>query len=395
MKLLLTDYMVKNAKSKEKSYIISDGGGLYLQISPNGSKYWILRIYVSGKEIRRSLGTYPEISLKAARNKAFQIKQQRNHDFDSDKLTFGEVYQKYYEFHYVNLSESYLKVINLRWENYIKPNFDRIKLREITPSMIASLCKNIDRHGYHETAKRVMLMMSAVYDYAIAEGFIDTNPAISIGKVLQNRTAVSHAALTNEKEISLLMRNIYAYDKDLVRFAMIFSAMTFCRPGEIRHAEWREIDMKNALWTIGADKMKMRREHVVPLSSQCLELLAELRHMTGGSRWLFPSARSETRSMSKGAVRVALRSMGYSNNQMTPHGFRSMASTILNSYDWPRDYIERQLAHIDSSVRGVYNRAQYLPQRRLMMQWWSDYLDAKRNDIKVPPIPEFRIAEFL
>ena len=188
------------------------------------------------------------------------------------------------------------------------------------------------------------------------------------------------ATLTKPADIARLMRGIDGYPQGVVRYALQFSALVFCRPGEIRHAEWTEIDFDAAEWRIPAEKMKMKRAHIVPLARQVVELLTKLNPLTGRGRWLFPSARMDGRPMSENTIRVALRSMGYTNDDMTPHGFRGMASTRLNEMGWPPDVIERQLAHVErNSVRAAYNHAEYLDERRKMMQAWADYLDELRG----------------
>jgi integrase len=182
------------------------------------------------------------------------------------------------------------------------------------------------------------------------------------------------------EEVGMLMRAIDAYPHDMIRCAMLFSALTFCRPGEIRHAEWSEIS--GAEWRIPEEKMKMRRPHIVPLARQAIELLQKMNQLTGHGKYVFPSNRAPNadRAMSDGTVLVAIRAMGYTKDQMVPHGFRSMASTLLNEHGFPPDHIERQLAHVEgNSVRAAYNYAEYLPERRKMMQWWADYLDELRN----------------
>jgi integrase len=186
-----------------------------------------------------------------------------------------------------------------------------------------------------------------------------------------------YAAITESEKIGILMRQINAYPYDVVRCALKFSVLAFCRPGEIRAAEWKEIDWDKALWNIPASRMKMKQPHIVPLARQAIGLLNELRQFTGKQRWLFPSTRNDDRCMSENTIRVALRSMGYGNEDMTPHGFRAMASTVLNSNAFPKDHIERQLAHAErNAVRDAYNHAEYLPQRREMMQWYADWLDS-------------------
>ena len=184
------------------------------------------------------------------------------------------------------------------------------------------------------------------------------------------------AAITKPSEIAVLMKNINSYPRFIVRCALKFSALVFCRPVEIRQAEWSEIDFDNAEWRIPADKMKMKREHIVPLSKQAIKILKELQEVTGRQKYIFPSMRMDGRPMSDGTVRVALRSIGYAKDEMTAHGFRGMASTRLNEMGWPPDVIERQLAHVEqNSVRAAYNHAEYLQERRKMMQAWADYLD--------------------
>lgn len=382
--------MLKNAIIKDKKYTLSDGRGLLLEVNPNGSKYWIVRIYENNREYRRSLGTYPEVNLKAARAKAYELKSARDYKIDVDKATFADIYKMFYEKRLKSLSEGYLRTVKLRWGKYIEPEFSKLRIVDITPSNILNLCQDIIDKGYIDTAHRIRMLISQVFEYAIVEDIISINPAASISKskLLKTHIALNYAAITDPKQIGVLMRSIDEYPYTIVKIAMKLSAYCFCRPGEIRKAEWSEISFENKLWVIPAEKMKKRRDHEVPLSSQVIRMLEELKRETRSSKWLFPSARGDGRPMSDGTVRIALRSMGYPKDQMTAHGFRSMASTMLNFYDWPRDVIEAQLAHIDNTVRGVYNRNLYLPQRKTMMQWWSDTLDALQNNKKVPKKPK-------
>ena len=273
-------------------------------------------------------------------------------------------------------AESYLRVIRLRLDRLIFPFIGHMKLKDITSGMVLQLCRRIESKGTIETASRVKQLIGQVFNYAIATDRAETNPTLALYGALETRKEKHYAAITEPDKIAVLMRQIDAYPYDVVRLALKFSALVFCRPGEIRAAEWKEIDWEKKQWNIPGGRMKMKRAHVVPLAQQALDVLSELRRFTGGKRWLFPSARGDDRCMSENAIRVALRSMGYGNDDMTAHGFRAMASTVLNENGFASDLIERQLAHVEkNAVRAAYNHAEHLPQRREMMQWYADWLD--------------------
>ena len=230
--------------------------------------------------------------------------------------------------------------------------------------------------------------MKQIFDYAITTDRTLVNPAAAISKALQPHRQKHYATLIENEDIGALMRSVYAYPQRLVRYLMIMSALTFVRPGEIRQAEWKEIDFSKKEWRIPAEKMKEKNEHVVPLSTETMRVLKELYGISGNKTWLFPSPREGSRHLSDGAVRMALRSMGYEKKDMTAHGFRSMASTVLNEYEWPADVIEHQLSHVDrNTIRRTYNRAQYMSQRIAMMEWWGDFLIAVRDkkDVLLKP----------
>ena len=270
---------------------------------------------------------------------------------------------------------SYVRTLKNRLEKYILPEFKNIPINQITSGTILKLCRKIEAKGIMETARRVKVIVGQIFRYAVATDRAETDPTVALAGALVSRNVKHMAALTKPSDIAMLMRNIDAYPRDIVRCALKFSALVFCRPGEIRHAEWTEIDFENSEWRIPAEKMKMKRVHIVPLATQTIELLYSLQKLTGKNKWLFPSARMDGRPMSENTIRVALRSMGYTNEQMTAHGFRSMASTRLNEMGWSPDVIERQLAHSEgNSVRAAYNHAEYLDERRKMMQFWANYL---------------------
>jgi integrase len=266
---------------------------------------------------------------------------------------------------------------------HVFPFVGEASLTDLKTKDMLSLAHRIEAKGTIETTRRVLQICSQVFRYAIACEYCEYDPTQNTRGALVTAKPGHFASLTHPADVALLLRSIDAYPQTIVRYAMQFSALTFCRPGEVRHAEWSEID-KNE-WHIPEGKMKMKRPHIVPLATQTLALLDEIRLLTGHGQYVFPSSRAPNgdRPISDATVLVALRSMGYTKEQMTPHGFRHMASTLLNENGFNRDWIERQLAHVEgNSVRAAYNYAEYLPERRQMMQWFADYLDRLRGDVK-------------
>lgn len=389
----LTEYMVRTAEFKSRKYTLSDGRGLILEVNPAGAKYWIVRIYKNCKEIRRGIGTYPEVSLKEARKRAFELKNSEDGKIKS-KVTFSECYELYNKKRGATLAASTRKARDLKYNKYLKPHFGERRISEITTAHIADLCQNILNDGKQEVARRVYMMISQVFELAIMENIVMSNPAEILSKsksFFPQHIALNYAAITEPSEIAILLKSIAAYPNPLVRYAMQMSAYAFCRPGELRQAEWSEINIEEKQWIIPVEKTKKRREHIVPLTEQMLSILDKLKMYSGNSRWLFPSSRNDGRCLSDGTIRVALRAMGYPKEKMTAHGFRSTASSILNHFGWPTDVIEAQLAHLDTTVRGVYNRTLYLPQRRIMMQWYSDCLDAMRDGTDILAKPDLNL----
>ena len=377
--MALTELQIKQLKPREKRFTVSDGRGLLLEIHPNGAKYWILRYKINGKEKRKSLGNFPDISLKEARVKAVEERAKKP-EIEKEKITFGEVVSEWLEKKMKDKEPSYLRTIHFRLNKYILPELQYMPLNEITSGTVLKICRKIEANGLAETAARVKAVIGQIFRYAIATDRIKNDPTFALKSALEARKHKHMAALTKPSDIAMLMKNINAYPHAVIRCALKFSALTFCRPGEIRHAEWNEIDFENSEWRIPAEKMKMKRVHIVPLAFQVIELLRFLKELTGKSKWLFPSPRDSSKPISDNTVRIALRSMGYSNEQMTPHGFRGMASTRLNEMGWQPDIIERQLAHVENNqVRAAYNHAEYLSERRKMMQVWADYLDKLAN----------------
>lgn len=375
---MLTELQVKTTKPKEKYYMLRDDRGLYLRVDTSGKKYWIFRYSENKKARQLSLGAYPDVSLKEARLKRDEIQAKRakgqSPSQSKDPQTFSEVVNEWLKVRMQNKDEGYLKTINLRLKKYILPEIGAIPMTEINSRNILGLCRKIENLGYTETAQRVKVIIGQVFRYAIAAGYAENDPTYALMGALSPKKVLHYPTFTDKNDIKILMRAIKSYPYKIMRCALLFSIYTAARPGEIRGAEWSEI--KGDTWDIPAEKMKMKRRHIVPLSRQVQELLKELKIITGKGRYLFPSPRNDGRCMSENGVRIALRSMGFSKEQIVPHGFRAMFSTIANENNFNRDVIERQLAHAErNSVRGAYNHAEYMAERINLMQWWADWLD--------------------
>ena len=390
---MLSELQVRSAKPKEKYYMLRDDRGLYLRVDPSGRKYWILRYWENKKERQLSLGPYPDLSLKDARIKRDELQTARakgeNLSTRSEKIPqlFSEVTTEWLKTRMKGKADTYLKTIHFRLRKYILPELGAMSLKDIKAPDVLRLCRKIEDTGHDETARRVKTVVGQIFRFAIASGWAENDPTSALLGALSPRQNQHYATLTDPSEIGILMRAMKAYPYTLIRCAMLFSIYTAARPGEVRAAEWSEI--KGDVWDIPAEKMKMKRRHIVPLSRQVKEIIEELRPLTGNGRWLFPTPRNNGKCMSDSGVRVALRTIGFTKEQITPHGFRSMFSTIANENGINRDVIERQLAHVEgNSVRGAYNHAEYLPERIKLMQWWADWLDEVENckvDGESPP----------
>jgi integrase len=384
---MLTELAIKQLVPREKAYSLQGGQGLILDVRPNGKKYWVIRYWLNGKEKRTSIGSFPEVTLREARMKNMEFRKslKSGKPLGIENETFSTVAEEWYKRRMVpNSAESYLRSIRLRFNKYVFPSIGHMKLPDITAGIVLQICRKIEDKGFVETAARTKAIIGQVLRYAIATDRISTDVTLALRGAMQKRQAKHFSAITEPAAISILMKQIDAYPYDILRLAMKFSALVFCRPGEIRRAEWSEINFKEAEWRIPPEKMKMKRLHIAPLARQTVAVLMELKTLTGHQKWLFPSARQDGRCMSENAVRVALRSMGYANQDMTAHGFRAMASTTLNdTLRFPQALIEWQLSHVDEhSVILAYNRGEYIKQRHEMMQWWADWLDEQKN--KVP-----------
>lgn len=390
----LTHCTLLNAQPREKTYKLFDGHGLYLQVAPTGGKWWRVKYRLGGREQCLSLGTFPAVALKVARQRCAELRAQLAAGVDpaaERRLakqrparrddSFEAIAREWYATFSRNWTPTHGDRVLRRLETYVFPRIGKMPIREITAMSVLECLRRLEQQNTHETARRVLRYCSQTLRYAIITGRAETDVLSQLRGALAPRKVQHLASIKDPKQVGALLRAIDGYDGRLVtKFALWFAPLVFVRPGELRYAAWSDFDFLQREWRIPADQMKARQPHIVPLSSQAMALLRELQPLTGGSLFLFPGERSADRPVSNNTLNAALRRLGYGAGDMTAHGFRSMASTLLNELGWSSDAIERQLAHGErDGVRAVYNYAQYLPERRRMMQAWSDYLDHLRS----------------
>ena len=390
----LSDRPIKNAKPAEKAYKISDGHGLHLLIKPNGGKYWRLKYRIDGKEKLLSIGVYPTISLAEAREAAENArrmvasgqspsaaKQQAKAERKAAIAnSFGNLAREWHANQLTRWTPTHAARVLHSLEVDAFPTLAALPMIEIKAPLLLEMVRGIEARGVPETAIRVLQRVKSVFNYAIQTGRAVENPAFALAGVVVKET-VKHQPALPQTELAEFYRRLLAEPmRPENRIALLLTVLTFVRAGNIRCAEWAEIDHDKRQWAIPADKMKMRAAHIVPLSDWALELLAALYPITGHSRYLFPNYKDHTKPMSENTLSYAMGRMGYAGIA-TPHGFRSLATDVLNENGYPPDVIERQLAHIEQNkVRAAYHRTEYLPQRREMMQWYSDFL-RQRYDV--------------
>ena len=375
----LTDSSIKALRPKEHRYKI-------IEVLPSGSKVWRMKYSFGGKDVRHTIGQYPLISLREARTELLKAKELLAAGIDpmeekrsleaSVNETFRAIAEDWIEKQSPRWSIEHKTTVAARLAMYAYPHIGGKIVRDITPPTILRFVRLIEGKGKYETASRVLGICSQVFRYGVSCALCQSDPCRDLRGALTAHVEKPLPALTNPADVAALMASIRDYNgSSVTRFAMLWSAYTFCRPGEIRRAEWSEINWEKREWRIPSEKMKMRLEHRVPLARQCMEILSGLQAMKLSDVWIFPGPRP-SRPLSENGVLSALRRMGYEKHEMTAHGFRAMASTMLNELGYRPDIIERQLAHGDTDkVRAVYNRAAYMDERRVMMQAWADYLD--------------------
>ena len=393
---ILSDAKIRGAKPRSRPYKLRDGAGLHLLVSPAGGKLWRLRYRrpVTRTENMLALGRYPELTLAEAREKA--IAARRLIDAGKDPAAEAAAKDEQRSNTFAALSAEWLSKQTLaditrkkaEWLFGLVPDLAAVPIADLSAQTVLRALQKIEAKGLHETAHRVKQRIGQVCRYAVATGRAAHDPTSALRGALKTPTVRNRAAITDPTRVGALLRAIDGYDgQPLTAAALKLAALTFVRPGELRAAEWSEIDLARAEWRIPAERMKMGREHIVPLATQAVAILRELQPLTGGGRYVFPSVRSADRPMSDNTVNAALRRLGYSKDEVTGHGFRSTASTLLNEQGWHPDLIELQLAHAErNKVRAAYNRAQRLDERRKMMQAWANYLDALKAGGKIVPI---------
>ena len=396
----LADVSVKNAKPKEKPYKLADGGGMYLLVTPKGQKWWRLDYRLHGKRKTLSLGVYPDVKLKKARKRREGAREQIGEGLDPSDIrkeekvtregadTFKVVAEEWRKKYSPKWTPTYSEDIDARLSKYVYPWLGNNAVDTITASELLRVLRRVEEKGALETAHKLRRHCGQIFRYAIVTGRADRDPSQDLKGALSPVNVRHFASITEPKKIGELLRAIYRYKGQMVtRSALRFAPLVFVRPGELRRAEWTEIDLEAERWRIPAEKMKMDRPHVVSLSTQALEVLKELQPLTGDGRYVFPGVRTRHKPMSENTLNNAIGNMGYSGDEMVAHGFRSMASTRLNEMGWNRDAIERQLAHVEgNAVRAAYNYAEHLEERQRMMQAWADYLDGLRNNANVTSI---------
>lgn len=389
----LSEAKVRTAKPKKSPQKFFDGGGLFLLVTPSGGKLWNLKYRFNGKEKKLSLGSYPEISLAEARLRREEARTLLANEVDPGEVkkaqeaadnaeadTFEVIAREWHSRFAPTWAKSHAGKIIRRFELYVFPWIGPKEITSISAKEMLEVLRRVEEKGILETAHRIQQSCGRVFRYAIATGRAERDPTGDLRGALPPANTKHMASIIDPKEIGGLLRAIDGYNGSIVtRCALRLAPLVFVRPGELRHAEWTEVDFGAKEWRIPAEKMKSRFQHIVPLSNQSVGVLEEILPLTGKGKYVFPSPRTGNRPMSDNAVLAALRRMGYEKHEMSGHGFRSMASTLLNEQGWNRDAIERQLAHTEkNSVRASYNFAEYLPERRKMMQSWADYLDSLR-----------------
>lgn len=390
----LTDAKLRSIRPKTKPYKEYDEKGLFLLVTPAGGTWWRLKYRLQGKEKLLSLGVYPDVPLKEARRRRDEAREQIAQGVDpsaerkeakavaaaverEQAATFEAVGREWYDKKTAHLTADYRRDILSRLENQLFPYIGGKPFSLLEPADLINAVNPALKRGAVETAHKLIRLAGQVCRYARLVGYCKYDVAAGLTEALPSVQTKHLAAITSPKEIGHLLRAIDAYQGDIsISYAMKILPYTFVRSGELRAAEWAEIDLDRAEWVVPAGRMKMRQPHVVPLARQVVELLSIMREHSGHGKLVFPSPFSATRCISDMGLLNALRRMGYEKGVMTIHGFRGMASTLLNEQGYRPDVIEAQLAHGErNAVRKAYNHAEYLPERRKMMQEWADYLD--------------------
>lgn len=404
--MALTDVAIRKAKPGAKPVKMADGGGLFLLITPAGGKLWRLKYRIDGREKLLAIGSYPEIGLGEARRRREEARElialgkdpsrQKQREKARARVqaanSFKAIADEYCAKRRRDGIKGWSPATATRSEyllSLVCGSIGKMPIGAIEPADVLAAIRRIEGKGKLESARRSLQLTGAVFRYAVATARLASDPTRDLRGALTAPTVTHYGAITDPKRTGELLRAIDGYEGEgITKIAMQIAPHVFVRPGELRHAEWSEIDLDGALWTMPAAKTKMRKDHMVPLSRQAVALFTELYEATGPQGYVFPSIRTRTRPMSENTINAGLRRLGYTGDEMTAHGFRAMASTLLNeSGKWHPDAIERALAHGDSDkVRAAYHRGAHWKERVAMAQWWSDYLDQLRKGAEIVPI---------
>jgi len=403
----LTDTTIRNAKPKEKPIKLSDGGGLFLLIQPGGVKLWRLAYRFAGKQKTLAFGIYPTISLANARAQRDAARKQLADGVDPSVERKLEKQARVVTFRLVadelvskmrREGRAEATITKTSWLlEFAFADLGNRPISKISALELLNVLRRIEARGNYETARRLRSTCGMVFRYAIATGRAERDPSVDLRGALTSPKVKHRATITEPKAIGALLRAIDDFEgQPPTRAALRLAALLFVRPGELRHAEWKEFDFEEAEWVIPAEKTKMRRPHRVPLATQTLVILNDLKMITGEGRWLFPSVSSVLRPISENTMNSALRRLGYGPDAMTAHGFRAMAATRLNEMGrWNSDAIERQLGHEEqNAVRRAYTHAtEYWSERISMMQAWADYLDHLRGAGQIVPLQQESLSQ--
>ncbi|PTR33034.1 integrase [Luteibacter sp. OK325] len=401
---MLTDAAIRKAKPSASAQKLTDGGGMYLLLKPDGGRYWRLDYRFANKRKTLALGVYPTVTLADARLRRDEARRKIANNIDpgaerKEAKAVRAVARVAADNTFASVARAWMERQDIaevtanknKWilEGFLFPELGEQAIAGITSRMLLDALRKIEASGKLETARRAKVKVGQVFRYAVIEGLVDTDPTAALKGALKAPKQKHHAAITDPARIGALLRSIDGYSGQFATLkALQLAPLVFVRPGELRAAEWAEFDLDEGMWRIPPARMKMKAPHLVPLSSQAVSVLRDVRALSGEGRFVFPGLRSALRPMSENTINAALRGLGYSGDEMTGHGFRSMAATRLNEMGWNADAIERQLAHAETNkVREAYTHAaQYLDVRKRMMQAWADYLDGLRVGGQIVPI---------
>jgi integrase len=400
---MLTDTTLRSVKADVRPRKLFDGGGLYVLVTPTGSRLWRLKYRVHGVEKLLALGAYPDVSLKSARARRDKARQQLAEGIDpsaqrrAEKAALTSRFKllatEWLDRQRKRFAAATIEKTEWMFNSFLFPALGSRPIHTISPPDLLHLLRKVESRGLHETAHRLRQRLGQIFRYAMVTGRCEQDPTLALRGALAPVVSKHRAAITQPERVGELMRAIDGYGgQPTTCLALKLAPYVFARPIELRAAEWPEFRLEGEKpeWRIPAERMKMKELHIIPLSRQAVALLRALQPLSNDGKYLFPSVGNNTRPMSESTINAALRSLGYSKEDMTGHGFRSVASTILNEQGWPPDLIELQLAHAErNKVRAAYNRAERLEERRTMMQSWADHLDNLRTtNSPNPPIAQ-------